>query len=129
MKDKQAGMTLVELLVAIAVAGIVILSLSQVVTTYLHLSQRGRYLNLANYFVESEAEQLRNQDYNSLSLGTTNLSSQLPSQMPLHSSATMTVTSPSTGLKQVDISVSYPDQGQTNTYSYTTYLGELGVGQ
>lgn len=118
-----------ELLVAIAVGAIVTASLSQVVTSYVHVAQRGRYMNLANSFAEAKAESLRNEGYNSLSAGTTNISSELPSQLPLDKSASMTIGSPSGGLKEVDISVTYKDQGQTNTLSYTTYIGELGVGQ
>lgn len=128
-KLNSSGLTIVELLVTIAVAGIIISSLSEVVTGYLHLSQRGRYLNLANSYAEGEVESLRNQGYNSLSLGTTSLTSQLPSQLPSKSSASMTISSPYTGIKQVDLSVTYNDQGQAHTYNYTTYIGELGVGQ
>ena len=126
---KGDGFTIVELLVAIAVAGIVVISLSQVTTTYLHLSQRSRYLNLANSYVEAKAETLRNQGYNSISIGTSSLTSELPTQLPGSRAASMTVSSPTAGIKQVDITVSYNDQGQSNSYSYTTYVGELGVGQ
>ena len=118
-----------EILVSIAVAAIVTMALNSVVTTYLHVSQRGRYMNLANSYVESKVEALRNQGYNSLAVGTTSLTSELPSQLALSRSATMTVTNPSGGIKQVDITVNYKDQGFTNSISYTTYLGELGVGQ
>lgn len=128
-KLSSQGLTIVELLVAMAVGTIVIGSLSQVVTTYVHVSQRGRYLNLANSYIEGKAEAIRNAGYNSLNLGTTDVSSELPSQMPLTRSASMVVTSPYAGIKQVDLSVTYRDQGQSNTYSYTTYVGELGVGQ
>ncbi len=123
------GFTIVELLVTIALSGIIVGSLSQVTTSYLHLSQRGRYLNLANAYVEAKVETLRNQGYSSLTPGTTNISSELPSQMPPVRNASMVIGSPSGGLKQVDISVSYTDQGQSNSYNYTTYIGELGVGQ
>ena len=123
------GFTIVELLVTIALSGIVIGSLSQVVTGYLHLSQRGRYLNLANSYAEAKVETLRNQGYDSLNTGTTNLSSELPSQLPPTRSASMVVTSPSGGIKQVDLTVTFTDQGQSNSYGYTTYIGELGVGQ
>lgn len=123
------GFTIVELLVSIAVAAIVITSLSQVTTSYLHVAQRGRYLNLANAYVEAKIESLRNTGYNGLVVGTSSLTSELPSQLPRGSSASMTITSPASGLKEVDISLSYSDQGLTNTYSYTTYIGELGVGQ
>lgn len=125
----QSGFTIVELLVAIAVGAIVTVSLNQVVTSYVHVAQRGRYLNLANSYAEAKAESLRNSGYNGLGIGTTNISGELPPQLPKDRSASMTVTSPSGGLKQVYISISYRDQGQNNTYSYTTYVGELGVGQ
>lgn len=124
-----SGFTIVELLVSIAVAGVVIGSLSQVVTSYVHLAQRGRYLNLANSYVEGKVESLRNTGFNSLALGTTSLTGELSSQLPKSRSASMTVTNPNTGIKQVDITISYSDQAQTNSYAYTTYIGELGVGQ
>jgi hypothetical protein len=125
----EAGLTIVEILVAIAVAAIVTVSLNTVVTSYLHLSQRGRYLNLANSFVEAKVEALRNSGFNSINVGTSSLNSQLPSQLPPSRSATMVVTSPSADIKKIDISVTYRDQGQDNTYHYATYIGELGVGQ
>jgi prepilin-type N-terminal cleavage/methylation domain-containing protein len=129
MRLAESGFTLVEMLVTIAVAAIVTLSLNQVTANYVHINQRGRYLSLANSYAESKIEKLRNQGFNALATGTTNLTSELSAQLPPSRSASMTVTSPSAGIKQVDLSVSYKDQGQTQTYSYTTYVGELGVGQ
>ncbi len=123
------GFTIVEILVAIAVAGVVVGSLSQVVTSFVHVSQRGRYLNLANSYVEAKVESLRNTGYNALATGTTSLTSELSTQLPRSRSASMTVSVPATGLKQVDITISYTDQSQSNSYAYTTYIGELGVGQ
>jgi prepilin-type N-terminal cleavage/methylation domain-containing protein len=129
LHKNQAGFTIVELLVCIVVAAVVIASLNQLVNSYVHTGQRGRWLNLANSYVEGKVEALRNIGYNSVSTGTTNLTSELPSALPPSRSASMTVTSPQTGIKQVDITVSYKDQGQTRTYAYSTYMGELGVGQ
>jgi prepilin-type N-terminal cleavage/methylation domain-containing protein len=129
IRKSDEGFTLVEILVSIAVAAIVTVSLNTVVTTYLHVSARGRYLNLANSFVEAKVEALRNQGYNTINTGTTSLTSELPAQLPPGRSATMTVTNPSGGIKQVAISVTYKDQGNNTTIAYTTYLGELGVGQ
>lgn len=129
VKSSQAGFTLVELLVAIAVGAVVTLSLTQVVTGYIHLSQRGRYLNMTNAYAEAKIEALRNQGYNAVAVGTTNLAAELPSKLPPGKSGNMVVTQPSAGLKQVDLTLSYKDQGQDNTYTYRTYLGELGVGQ
>lgn len=128
-KTPDSGFTIVEILVSIAVAGIVIISLSQVVTTYVLLAQRGRYLNLANAYIEAKVESLRNIGFNGLTPGTTNLTSELSTQLPPSRSASMTVGNPSGGLKQVVLTVTYPDQGKVRSYAYTTYIGELGVGQ
>ena len=129
IRPSSDGFTLVELLVAIAVGAIVTASLTQVVTSYVHVAQRGRYLNLANSYAEAKVESLRNVGYNGLTPGTTNISSELPNQLPGSRSASMTIGNPSGGLKEVDITVSYSDQGQSQSYTYTTYIGELGVGQ
>ncbi len=128
-EQKQAGFTLVELLVSIAVAAIVIASLNIVVTSYLHVGQRGRYLNIANSYAEAKVEALRNNGYNSLNPGTTDVSSELPAQLPSPKSASLAVGNPSGGLKQVVLAITYQDQGQSHTYSYRADIGELGVGQ
>jgi len=87
----EDGFTLVELLVAIAVGAIIVGSLTQVTTNYIHLAQRGRYLNTANAYVEAKAEATRNLGYNSLADGTTSLTSELPTGMPRVKSGTMTI--------------------------------------
>jgi prepilin-type N-terminal cleavage/methylation domain-containing protein len=125
----QRGFTMVEILVCIIVAGIITISLSQVVNTYIHVSKRGRYLNLANSYIEAKTEALRNSGFSSLNNGTYSLTSELTNQLPPSRSASMVVSSPLTGIKQVVLNVSYNDNAQNNTYSYTTYIGELGVGQ
>ena len=128
-KPAEAGFTLVEILVCILVAGVVIVSLNQVVNSYIGVSKQGRYLNTANSYIEAKIEELRNKGYNNLANGTTALTSELSTQLPPSRSASMTVTTPSDGLKKIDLTVSYKDQGKTNSYGYTTYIGELGVAQ
>lgn len=128
-KLNSEGFTLVEIIVAIAVGAIVTVTLSQVVNNYVHLSQRGRWLSLANSYIEGKAESLRNAGYNGIPLGTTTLTSELPADMPVGKSASMIVTTPTGGIKKVYLTVSYKDQGQIQVYNYTTYVGELGVGQ
>jgi hypothetical protein len=109
--------------------GVIIGSLSQVVNSYTSISQGGRYLNSANSYAEAKIEELRNKGYNSLSNGTTSLTSDLPTQLPRSRSASITITTPTAGLKKLDLTVSYKSEGKTNTFSYTTYMGELGVAQ
>lgn len=128
-RTSSDGFTIVEILVAIVVSGIIIGSLTQVVTAYVHLAARGRYLNLANAYAEAKVESLRNTGYNSLTPGTTNLKNELSSQLPRSKDASMTVDPPAGGLKQVELTISYQYLGELKSYSYTTYIGELGVGQ
>ncbi|MGH7156553.1 MAG: hypothetical protein ACREGG_00320 [Candidatus Saccharimonadales bacterium] len=129
MKPKQAaGFTIVELIISIVVGVTFISSMNLVTDNYTNLGKRARNLVLANSFAEAEIEQLRNNTYNSLNIGTASLASQLPSQLP-DASGSMTVSQAQTGLKQIDLTISYNDLGTTRTFTYRTYEGELGVGQ
>lgn len=127
--NKQAGYTIVELLVAIILSAIVIGTINLVLVNQVHLSARNRDLVLANAFVEGKVESLRSAGFNSVVNGSTDISAELPSQLTPPHSGTLVVSSLNNSTKKIDISVTYNDQGATRTYSYTTYLGELGVGQ
>ncbi len=129
MKSKNKdGFSVVELMIAIVVGVLFISSLNLITDNYTNLGMRSRNLVLANSYAEAKVEGLRNLGYNSLNVGTTILTSEIPSQLPDHS-GTMTISQPQNGLKQVDISISYMDEGFNRTYTYRTYIGELGVGQ
>lgn len=123
------GFSIVELVIAIVVGVTFIGSMNLVVDNYDNLSRRDRNLVLANSFAEGEMEALRNQGYNSLSAGTTDISGQLPTQLPTPRSSSLTISQPQAGLKQIKVSLTYNDQGASRTYNYTTDIGELGVGQ
>ncbi len=96
---------------------------------HVHLAQRGRDVAATNSYVENKVESLRSAGYLSLSNGTTNVTSELPTELKPPRSGSVTISDESTSVKKVDISVTYNDQGTPRTYTYTTYVGELGVGQ
>lgn len=123
------GFTLVELLVAIIVGAIFAGSANLIIVQQSHLSQRGRDLVLANSFVEGKVEDLRSIGFSGLGNGTTDVTSELPNDLKAPHSANLAISSSSTSIKQVVISLTYNDQGTNRSYSYTTYIGELGVGQ
>lgn len=131
-KESQAGFTIVELVVAMIVGTAFIITTNLAISNYAHLATRDRQLTLANSFVEGETEALRNSGYNSLNIGTTDITGQLPAALQAPKSATLNISYPggdaSGGIKQIDVSVNYTDQ-TSKSYSYTTYIGELGVGQ
>lgn len=127
-KKDAAGFSIVELILAIVVGVSFIASLNLVTDNYTALGKRARNLVLVNSYAEAKVEGLRNSGYNSLSIGTTDITSELPNQLPGRSGS-LVISQPQNGIKQVDVSVSYKDGTINRTYAYRTYIGELGVGQ
>ncbi len=128
-KGWQAGVTIVELIVAITISSIIIGGVSLIIGSQVHLSQRGRDLVVANAYAERKIESIRSAGFLNLTDGTTDVTTELPSELNSPRSGQLVVSTPSTGMKKVDLSITYNDQGSSRTYSYTTYVGELGVGQ
>ena len=128
-KNSNRGFTIVELVIAIVVGGVIFATAGVAISNYSHLSGRGQNLVLANSFAEAKVESLRSISYSGLSIGTTDISGELPAGLQAPKSASLEISEPTQGLKQVDISIAYSDQGANRSYSYRTYVGELGVGQ
>lgn len=128
MKGQRGFMT-VELIITMVVGSLLILSLNDIMTTHTFLSQRGRDLAVANSFAEQQAEGLRSKGFLALTIGTTDLTAQLPVELSRPRSSSVEISSRSPGVKQVRIAISYNEQGKQRNMSYLTYVGELGVGQ
>src|SRR6478609_4449888 len=96
-----AGFSIIELILAIVVGTTFLGSMSLVTNSYTNLGKRSRNLVLANAYAEAKVEGLRNSGYNSLSIGTTSLTAELPSQLPGRSGS-LVISQPQTGLKQLD---------------------------
>ena len=128
-KKSQNGFTIIELLISIAVIGILVPTLAGFVTTLNRLNDRARDLTLVNSLVENKAEGLRSQGYTELNNGTFTFSSELPTTLGSPKNASYIVSSPNPGIKQVDVTVNYNDHGTNQQVQYRTYIGELGVGQ
>lgn len=128
-KHKQAGFTVVELLIAIAVVGILVPTLAGFINTLNQLNDRARDLVIVNSLAENKTEGLRSMGFTSLTDGTTDFTSELPVTLGSPKSATYAISTPNTGIKQVDTTITYTDHGKTRSATYRTYIGELGVGQ
>jgi prepilin-type N-terminal cleavage/methylation domain-containing protein len=128
MKD-QSGFTIVESIVAMTVGAVLIGSAILVLTSGSRLGQKHRDLVVANAFVEQKAEALRSAGFLSLTDGTTTITDELPTELNSPRSGSLLISTPSSGLKKIDITITYNEQGTSRTYAYTTYIGELGVGQ
>lgn len=120
-----------ELIIAIAIGSLFIGSVMTLLVQNARMAQRTRDIAVANSYTENKVESLRSSGYLGLSNGTTSLTSELPSELKAPRSATQIIADApgSVSVKQVDISITYNNQGTPRTYSYTTFIGELGVGQ
>jgi prepilin-type N-terminal cleavage/methylation domain-containing protein len=123
------GFTLVELLVTIFACGVVLGGLSIAVDSQSAVAQRHRDMVIANAYANSKVEALRSKGFLGLTDGTTNLTSELPAELKSPRSASLVVSSHTVSVKQVDLTITYNERGVARTYSYTTLIGELGVGQ
>lgn len=129
IQKDQTGFTIVELLITLIVGAIVVTGLNSIVTTQSYISQRGRDMILANSFAETKVEALRSQGFLSTPLGSTDITNELPAELNTPRSATMEISPHTTASKKITITMSYNEQGRQRTYSYSTLIGELGVGQ
>lgn len=120
---------MIELLVAITIFAIVIPSLSAGIRGLVVLNNRARDLALISLTAENKSEQLRSAGFNSLTNGTYDFSSELPNEISRPKSASYTISTPSAGLREVVINISFWDYKHSRTQTYRTLVGELGVGQ
>lgn len=128
-KNTQKGFTIVELVVTVVIAGIIIPAVALALNNLAAINHRARDYALANEIAQNKVETLRSDGYNSINTGTVNFSNELPASMGSPKSASYTITSPTTGEKQVDISISFTEYNATRSLKFRTYISELGVGQ
>lgn len=129
-KNNQLGFTLVELMITILVLGIVMTS---VVTLFVNIQQaqtHTRYLETATYAAQAEIESLRTINYNNLTPGQTiDFTDSLPDSLPPGATGIVTVSEPTTGLRRVDVAVSYSYKGKPRTVNLSSLIGVLGITQ
>lgn len=123
------GFTVIELLIAIGIFGLVAPSISLAILSINRINDKAGDLTYANILAENKIETLRSQGYNSLANGTVDFSSELIDTFTPPKSASYTVTTPENGIKNVNVTIQYTDQGQTRTLTYASIIGELGVAQ
>lgn len=124
------GFTLIELLLTIIVLGIAIAGISSLYT-YMQVTQvQSQHMDLAVRAARTEIEVLRNNSYNSLAPDNTiDFTASLPAALPPDKKGTVSVTEPVTGLRQVDVSVTYTDFGKPQNITLTSDIGVIGIGE
>lgn len=119
----------VELLIALIVGAILVLSLNAIVSSHSFLTQRSRSLVVSNAYAEKKIEALRSAGYLGVTPGTTDITNELPSDLLKPRAASLTISQESSAVKRIRLNISYNEQGANRTQVYTTFIGELGVGQ
>lgn len=123
------GFTLIELLITIVVLGIAITGISSLYT-YMQVTQvESQHMDLAVRAGRTEIEVLRNNSFNSLTPNSSiDFTSKLPAALPPTKKAVANITEPVSGLRQIDISITYTDYGKPQTIDLTSDIGVIGIG-
>lgn len=127
--NTSQGFTTIELIMALLVLGTLIPLAGAGINLLTVTNNRARDLALANMLAQNKVELLRSAGYNSINLGTTDFSSELPSELGAPKSGNYTVTSPSDGIKEVVVTITYDDYKRSRTLQYKSLVSELGVAQ
>lgn len=121
---------MVELVVATALVGIMVISITNLFIAIDTTQRRTQRLETATRSAEQQIESLRNAHYNSLSPGTTlDFTSELPEELAEPRSATVEVTEPGVGIKRLDARVTYRDGDVDREVNLSAVIGNIGIGQ
>ena len=130
-KRSVNGFTMIELIVTMAFAGIVIVALSELFTGLRQTNRAANNYTVAVQVAQQLIEKFRNTPYSSIVVGTTDVTSSALTPYPnllTPRSATTTVTLvDASGLKQVDVAVSYKDRTGTKNIQLSTIISYKGV--
>lgn len=128
--QKEGGFTLVELLVTIVVLGIVISSLGGLYYLMQITEVQSQHYDIAVRAARTEIEDLRNNGYNSLTPGSNiNFTSSLPAALPRDKNGSVAISQPVSGLRRVDVTITYTDYGKSQTVELSSDIGIIGLGE
>lgn len=128
MQARQGGFTIVEMLVALSLFALLIPTLTVGVSTLTQINNRARDLTLISIIAENKIESLRSAGYNSIGTGSTDFTIELPPEIAGPKSAIYTIAETS-GIKTVDIVITYSDYKKPRTITYKSLISEVGVAQ
>ncbi len=129
IKLNSGGFTVVEMLLGIALFGVLIPAIVLGLNSVSILNDSSKDLAIANIYAENKIEELRSLGYNSLTNGTASITSTLPVTLGQSRTGYYSITSPVAGIKEVTLTITIATRGGTRTLNYKSDIGELGVGQ
>lgn len=129
-RKNQDGFTLVELIVAIVIIGMLVVGVTSLYITIEATQRKTRLLETATRAGEKKIEELRNNHYNTLENDTViDFTDELPDTLPEPRSGTVAVSEPTSGVKRVDLNITYKDGNINKEVELSSLIGVLGLGQ
>ncbi len=130
MNKDEGGFTIVELIVTIVVTGLVVAAIAQVFLTIERTQHSTQLLETATRAGEQEVEALRNNNYASLTPGSTiTFTNNLPAALPAPRVGSVTVSEPVAGIRRVDVTITYRDGSDQKNVKLSSLIGQIGIGQ
>ena len=126
----EDGFTIIELVVTMVVLSITFMSVFSLFDTLHGINSRADHLAVATEVAQREMELYRNIPYNTIAVGTTDVTSALSSYPTLGStrSASVAVTQvDARGLKQVEVTVNYYDHAIPRKVVLDTLVAQNGI--
>lgn len=128
--NSQSGFTLIEIIVATVIAGIMVISVTNLFLAVEVTQRRTRALASATRAGEQQIELLRNRHYNTLTPGDTiDFAATLPPELGEPRTATVEVSEPEPGLRELDLNITYRDGSANREVNLTTIIGSIGISQ
>jgi Tfp pilus assembly protein PilV len=137
--DDQQGFTILELLVAAVFMSIVVVSLVELFIGLRQINRAANNYTIAVEVAQQYMEKFRNSPYTSIATGTTDVTTAAlaayPSLLSPRSATTIvtyvdtsgTTQSYDTGIKKVEVDISYKDRTGTKQVQFTTQIATLGL--
>lgn len=130
MKKNTHGFTIPELLVVMAIIGVLIAGIASVFISAGQTQARARLLDTATRAGQLQIESLRNYNYTNLTPGEDiNFTDTLPSTLPPDKQGIVRVSEPEPGLRRVDVEITYTTQGREERVALSSMIGILGIAQ
>lgn len=129
---KNQGNSLIEVLVAITVIGIGLLSVYAIFTLNLRATTRANHMSTAYQLMNKKMEEVRSTEFNSLAVGTTTQTiTSLPSGSQTTTIATYTPQggSPDANLKKVTVQVSWQERQANQQVAESTLVTPGGINE
>ncbi len=129
MFKKSQGFTVIEVMIGIGLFAVIVPSIILAIVSLNQLNDRAADLTYANTIAENKIESLRSAGFNSLIDGTYDFTADLQQTFTTPRQANYTVSTPGTGIKEIEVNINYTQQGILRELQYKSLISELGVAQ